>query len=244
MAASGTKPKPDFNEAQASAWVRDMFGRVAPRYDLLNRVLSLQIDRIWRWRTARLLRPYLGPDKRVLDLCCGTGDLLAALEKVSPAQYLAADFCFPMLVRTRQKSHAPLMEADGLRLPLEDSSLHLITIAFGFRNFVNYRAGLDELARVLKPGGRLAILEFTRPPNPIVRGWMNLWNRWVMNPIGRLVSGQGDAYQYLPESVARFPDAPALAAMMSAQGFGPVSYQYFDLGIVALHVAVKRHPQP
>lgn len=239
MAGSGTKPKPDFTEAESSAWVRDMFGRVAPRYDLLNRILSFQVDRLWRWRTARILKPWIQPESRVLDLCCGTGDLLAALESAIPARYLGADFCFPMLLLTHQKSKAPLVEADGLHLPLRDNCLDLITIGFGFRNFVNYRSGLDELLRVLKPGGRLAILEFTQPPNILVKGFMNAWNRWVMNPVGRLVSGQGDAYQYLPESVSRFPDALLLTQMMREQGFGEVSFRYFDAGIVALHLAQK-----
>jgi len=239
MAAGGTKPRPELTEAEASVWVRDMFGRVAPRYDLLNRVLSMQIDRVWRWRTARLLRPYLQPESVVLDLCCGTGDLLVALEAVGKAKYIGADFCFPMLVRTREKSVAPLVEADGLKLPLRSGSVDVITIAFGFRNFVNYRGGLEELLRVLKPGGRLAILEFTQPPNGLVRGFMGLWNRWVMDPIGRMVSGQGDAYQYLPESVARFPDAPLLAKMMREQGFLEVTHRYFDAGIVALHLGMK-----
>lgn len=239
MAVSGTKPKPNLTEAESSAWVRDMFGRVAPRYDLLNRILSMQIDRVWRWRTARILKPWLRPEARVLDLCCGTGDLLVALEAVAPARYIGADFCFPMLVRTHEKSRAPLMEADGLHLPLQSKSLDLITIGFGFRNFVNYRGGLDELLRVLKPGGHLAILEFTQPPSGLVRGFMGFWNRYVMDPIGRMVSGQGDAYQYLPESVSRFPDAPTLAQMMREQGFNEVSYRYFDAGIVALHLAQK-----
>ena len=239
MAVGGTKPKPDFTEAESSAWVRDMFGRVAPRYDRLNRILSFQMDRLWRWRTARILKTSLHPDSLVLDLCCGTGDLLAALESSAPARYFGADFCFPMLVLTQAKSKAPLVEADGLRLPLKDNSLDLITIGFGFRNFVNYRNGLDELLRVLKPGGRLAILEFTQPPYAGVRSFMKAWNRWVMDPIGRLVSGQGDAYRYLPESISRFPAAPLLAQMMREQGFGEVSFRYFDVGIVALHLARK-----
>ena len=240
MAVSGTKPKPGLTEAESSAWVREMFGRVAPRYDLLNRLLSLQIDRLWRWRTARILRPGIQPESRVLDLCCGTGDLLAALEAIAPARYIGADFCFPMLVRTRGKSTAALVEADGLRLPLGDQSLDLITIGFGFRNFVNYRQGLRELLRVLRPGGRLAVLEFTQPPSALVRGFMAFWNRYVMDPIGRMVSGQGDAYQYLPESVSRFPDAPLLAVMMREEGYSEVEFRYFDLGIVALHIARKR----
>lgn len=216
-----------------------MFGRVAPRYDLLNHLLSMQIDRLWRWRTARILKPYLRPDSVVLDLACGTGDLICALEKAAPARYIGADFCFPMLVRTREKSAVPLVEADGLHLPLRDQTLDLITIGFGFRNFVYYRAGLDELLRVLKPGGRLAILEFTQPPTALVRGFMAVWNKYILDPLGRLVSGQSDAYQYLPDSVARFPDAKTLAGMMRDQGFADVHYRYFDLGIVALHIGRK-----
>lgn len=239
MPATGTKPQPGLSEAESSAWVRDMFGRVAPRYDLLNRVLSLRIDRLWRWRTARALKPFLTPGSVVLDLCCGTGDLLQALQRVAPAIYIGADFCYPMLVRTRAKSSAPLIEADGLRLPIASGSLDLVTIGFGFRNFVNYRAGLVELLRVLKPGGRLAILEFTQPPAAPVRAFMQLWNRWVMYPMGRWLSGQGDAYEYLPESVQRFPNAQALAGMMTAEGFGDVDFRYFDLGIVALHLGRK-----
>ena len=222
-----------------AAQIRDMFGRVAPRYDQLNHLLSFQLDRIWRWRTARILKPVIKPDSLVLDLACGTGDLIAALESAAPARYLAADFCFPMLIRTRQKSSAPLIEADGLGLPLRDNSLDIVTIGFGFRNFVNYPVALTELLRVLKPGGTLAVLEFTQPPAALVRGFMALWNRYVLDPLGRLVSGQGDAYQYLPESVSRFPDAPLLARMMGERGFAEVSFRYFDAGIVALHLAKK-----
>jgi demethylmenaquinone methyltransferase / 2-methoxy-6-polyprenyl-1,4-benzoquinol methylase len=222
-----------------AAEIREMFGRVAPRYDQLNHLLSLQIDRIWRWRTARILRPILKPDSIVLDLACGTGDLIVALEAAAPARYFAADFCFPMLVRTRDKSAVPLMEADGLGLPLRDNTLDCITIGFGFRNFVNYPAALTELLRVLKPGGTLAILEFTQPPTALVRNFMAFWNRYVLDPLGRLISGQGDAYTYLPESVARFPAAPKLKVMMLERGFQSVDYRYFDLGIVALHLGRK-----
>lgn len=238
--STGTKPRPELSEEEASRWVRGMFSRVAPRYDLLNRLLSFQLDRVWRWRTARILRPYLSPQARVLDLACGTGDLLAALEAVAPAQYLAADFCLPMLVRTREKSSAPLLEADGLRLPFADATLDLITIGFGFRNFANYRAGLLEMQRVLRPGGRVAILEFTTPPTLAVRGFMNLFNRYVMGPAGRWLSGQGDAYEYLPDSVKRFPAAAELASLMRDSGLEAVTYRYFDLGIVALHMGVRR----
>lgn len=240
MAVSGTKPQPGLGEQEASRWVREMFGRVAPRYDLLNRVLSFQIDRIWRWRTARMLRSDLRRGAKVLDLCCGTGDLLRALERAGEATLVGADFCHPMLVRTGLKSRAPLLEADGLCLPVGDNSFDLVTVGFGFRNFANYRKGLEEMLRVLKPGGRVAILEFTPPPYWLTRVWMELWCRWVMGPLGRWISGQGDAYEYLPNSVKRFPEAPALEAEMKDVGFVETSYRYFDIGIVALHLGRKR----
>ncbi len=240
MAVSGTKPRPELSEEEASRWVRGMFGRVAPRYDLLNRLLSFQTDRVWRWRTARILRPYLRPEARVLDLCCGTGDLLEALEGQGKARYLGADFCRPMLEKTGLKSNAPLLEADGLRLPLVEGAMDVVTIAFGFRNFANYRRGLEELLRVLKPGGRVAILEFTPPPYWVTRAFMGAWSKWVMGPLGRWISGEGEAYDYLPSSVSRFPEAGELAAMMRETGFADVKYRYFDVGIVALHIGVKR----
>jgi demethylmenaquinone methyltransferase/2-methoxy-6-polyprenyl-1,4-benzoquinol methylase len=216
-----------------------MFARVAPRYDLLNRVLSFQIDRIWRWRTARILKPYLTKSARVLDLACGTGDLLRSLESAGEAAIVGADFCHPMLVRTAAKSQAPLLEADGLALPIANDSFDLLTIAFGFRNFSNYRKGLAEMRRVLRPGGRLAILEFTTPRSPFTRAFLTVWCRFIMGPLGRWISGQGDAYEYLPDSVKRFPDAPALAASMREAGFSEVTYRYFDLGMVALHLGRK-----
>lgn len=242
MAVSGTKPRPDLDERSASLWVRDMFARVAPRYDLLNGVLSFQTDRVWRWRTARRLRPFLHKNALVLDLCCGTGDLLRSLESAGQARIVGADFCHPMLIRTAEKSQAPLLEADGLQLPLADSRFDVVTVAFGLRNFANYPRGIAEIYRVLKPGGRVAILEFTTPPYAATRAFMGFWNRWVTAPLGRLISGQGDAYSYLPESVARFPDAPLLAQLLREAGFSSVEFTYFDAGIVALHLAVKPHP--
>jgi demethylmenaquinone methyltransferase/2-methoxy-6-polyprenyl-1,4-benzoquinol methylase len=212
-----------------------MFTRVAPRYDLLNRVLSLQTDRVWRWRVARMLQGELRSGALVLDLCCGTGDLLRALERAGEARVVGADFCHPMLVRTGEKSQAPLVEADGLRLPVGDGTFNLVTVAFGFRNFANYRKGLEEMLRVLKPGGRAVILEFTTPPFAVTRWLLSQWNRWVMGPVGKWISGQGDAYSYLPESVARFPGAKELEGMMREAGFVETGFRYLDVGIVAVH---------
>lgn len=241
MPADGTRPQPGLTEAQSSAWVRDMFSRVAPRYDLLNRLLTLQIDRLWRWRTARRLAPGLSPQSRVLDLCCGTGDLLLALEKRRRAPLLGSDFCHPMLTASQAKrARSPLFEADALALPLADASLDLVTCAFGFRNFANYRKGIAELHRVLRPGGAAAILEFSTPPNAAFRALYNFYSLQILPRIGALLSGRPDAYTYLPESVRKFPGAEALAADFRSAGFADVTFDRLTFGIVALHIARKQ----
>ena len=147
-----------------------MFGRIAPRYDLLNHLLSMNIDRFWRARTVARVAPILErPGAQVLDVCCGTGDLTLALEsRGQSASVFGSDFCHPMLVAARRKHCPPLFEADALQLPVAEASFDLITIAFGFRNLTNYQAGLIELRRILKPGGTLAILEFSTPPNALL----------------------------------------------------------------------------
>lgn len=170
----GTTPAGAQTEEQAAAWVRGMFGRIAPRYDLLNHLLSFNIDRYWRARTVQRVETVLRrPNAKVLDLACGTGDLMLALERRRGAPVLGSDFCHPMLVEAgrkagRRSAACPLFEADALTLPLAGGSLDLITCAFGFRNFANYRGGLRELRRVLRPDGMLAILEFSAPPNPLM----------------------------------------------------------------------------
>ena len=162
------------NEQEAARWVRNMFGRVAHRYDLANHLLSFNIDRYWRAHTVRRTREILRrPEARVLDICCGTGDLVLALAKQG-RPVLGSDFCHPMLVAAHEKiarRHAPavLFESDALALPLRDASLDLLTVAFGFRNLANYESGLAEMRRVLRPGGMAAILEFSQPPNRAVR---------------------------------------------------------------------------
>jgi demethylmenaquinone methyltransferase/2-methoxy-6-polyprenyl-1,4-benzoquinol methylase len=242
-AAPGTSPRGTSSEEQAARWVRGMFGAVAHRYDLLNHLLSFNADRYWRHRTAaRVAHVLARPETRVLDLCCGTGDLMFALESRRRAPVFGSDFCHPMLVEAARKSarraaRTALFEADALRLPLRDASLDLITIAFGFRNFANYRRGLAELRRVLKPGGTLAILEFTQPPNRAFRAFYNFYSRRLLPKIGAWISGSPDAYTYLPESVGKFPDAPALAGELRTAGFPNVSYEYLTFGVVALHLA-------
>src|SRR5436190_5997290 len=173
----GTTPGGTSDEQAAARWVRGMFGRIAPRYDLLNHLLSFNLDKRWRARTVERVADILArPDARVLDLCCGTGDVLLALEtrRLGPdmgrQSVLASDFCHPMLIEARRKIavrgfRSPVFEADALALPLASNSLDLITVAFGFRNLASYQRGLEEMLRVLKPGGVAAILEFSQPPN-------------------------------------------------------------------------------
>ena len=231
-------------EREAARWVRAMFGRVAHRYDLANHLLSCNIDRYWRAHTVRRTREILlRPEARVLDICCGTGDLVLALAKVATQgrRVLGSDFCHPMLVAAHAKiaqrrAPAVLFESDALTLPLRDGSLDLLTVAFGFRNLANYEAGLVEMRRVLGPGGMAAILEFSQPPNAVFGAFYNFYARRILPWIGGLISGSRDAYTYLPESVRKFPSAGELAAMMQRAGFAEVNFEYFTGGIVALHI--------
>jgi demethylmenaquinone methyltransferase/2-methoxy-6-polyprenyl-1,4-benzoquinol methylase len=252
-AAKGTRPEGAQSEADASRKVREMFTQIAPSYDTLNHLLSLQIDRLWRARTAKLLRPILQrSDAVVLDLCCGTGDLALALRNSGKARVIGADFAHTMLVRARAKSilgrsHSgiprppalPVFEADALRLPFANASFDLVTSAFGFRNLANYEEGLREIRRLLKPGGTIAILEFSEPP-PGLSGDLYRWYcRKLLPKIGGLLSGNPSAYKYLPTSVARFFRPHELVALMSAVGFTGVKYELWTFGSVALHTAIK-----
>jgi len=238
----GTTPAGARSEQEAAAWVRGMFGRVAPRYDFANHLLSFNIDRYWRARTVARLRPVLeDPEARVLDVCCGTGDLVVALERARRAPVMGSDFCHPMLVAAgrkiaRRPNPSPLFESDALALPLPDASLDLLTTAFGFRNLANYEAGLREMRRVLKPGGTAAILEFSQPPNAAFAALYNFYSRRILPWIGGAVSGNRDAYTYLPESVRKFPSAAELVAAMRRAGFREAGYELFTGGIVALHI--------
>jgi demethylmenaquinone methyltransferase / 2-methoxy-6-polyprenyl-1,4-benzoquinol methylase len=238
----GTAPEGTRSEQEAARHVRSMFGRVARRYDLANHLLSANVDRYWRNRTVARVRGILKrPDARVIDLACGTGDLLIALERAAGRSLIGSDFCHPMLTGAQAKLrrgrfHSALLESDALALPFLDSSLDLITIAFGYRNLANYRAGLIEMRRVLRPGGALAILEFTQPPNPAFAAVYHWYSRHVLPIVGGIISGAPDAYRYLPESVRKFPDAPELARMMTDAGFAQVDWEYLTFGIAALHI--------
>jgi demethylmenaquinone methyltransferase/2-methoxy-6-polyprenyl-1,4-benzoquinol methylase len=222
-----------------------MFARVARRYDVANHLLSFNIDRLWRARTVRRVRPMLErPDARVLDICCGTGDLTLALARECRTPVFGSDFCHPMLVAARRKGAAGLFEADALRLPLRDASLDLVTVAFGFRNLANYRAGLAEMRRVLRPAGMAAILEFSEPPNAGFAALYHFYSRRILPLIGGALSGSREAYTYLPESVRKFPSAEELAKEMRRAGFREVRYERFSGGIVALHLGVTPPRRP
>ncbi len=244
----GTSPEGAIDEQDASRKVREMFTRIAPRYDLLNHLLSAQLDRRWRARTARELQATLQrADAMVLDLCCGTGDLAFCLTRGAKARILGADFSHTMLVRAKEKGQflsgkdwrIPFLEADALRLPFADGSFDLVTTAFGFRNLANYQAGLQEILRVLRVGGTVGILEFTEPAPGLMGSAYRFYTERVLPKIGGVISGDPGAYAYLPKSVARFFRPEELAGVMKEVGYTEVRYQLMTLGAVALHVGLK-----
>lgn len=219
-------------------WVQGMFGRIAGRYDLLNHLLSFNLDRRWRARTVKRVSGMLAPGAGVLDLCCGTGDVLVAMENRG-AWVAGSDFCHPMLLEARRKSKSPLFEADALKLPLKNDSLDLVTCAFGFRNLANYDQGFEEFLRVLKPGGVAAILEFSQPTNRAFGALYGFFSTRVLPQVGGMISGSRDAYSYLPESIKKFPGAEDLSALMKAAGFQRVEFERMTGGAVALHLGYK-----
>ncbi|MGA2539219.1 MAG: ubiquinone/menaquinone biosynthesis methyltransferase [Terracidiphilus sp.] len=260
MVVTGAKPVGVEDEAQAARAVQQMFDLIAPRYDLLNHVLSASVDRLWWWQTARKFRAILAdPDASVLDVCCGTGHMTRALLKGRPhgaRPILAADFAREMLSRGARRfksrdsassAHAPFavaIEADALHLPLRAASLDLIVAAFGFRNLANYESGLREFARVLKPGAQLGILDFAEPGGLMGRAYAVYFRR-ILPVIGRLISGrvgagQAGPYSYLPASVARFPSPPEMLTLMRATGYSECKWQPYTFGIAGLYTGVRR----
>jgi demethylmenaquinone methyltransferase/2-methoxy-6-polyprenyl-1,4-benzoquinol methylase len=245
MAAPGAQPEGTGDEDTAAAAVRSMFDQIAPRYDLLNHVLSCNIDRIWWRRAARSFRQVLArPEAQVLDLCCGTGDMTLALLRRRPKQgqpVLAADFAHQMLLRGVAKftpRGAIAFEADALHLPLAAGSLDLLTTAFGFRNLANYRAGLEEFYRTLKPGGELGILDFSEPGGLMGKLYAFYFRR-VLPAVGELLSGVSGPYRYLPSSVRQFPAPAQLLETMRSVGFEQVSWTPYNFGIAGLYRGVK-----
>jgi len=234
---------------KSSARVRQMFGEIAGRYDFLNRLLSLGIDRWWRRRTVKLVPPE--GDRPILDLCTGTADLALAYWRTSRGQVpiVGADFCLPMLDIARQKcrragaeAQITLLEADALRLPFADDTFQIVSVAFGLRNVSDTDAGLREMVRVCRPGGRVAVLEFSTPtawPLGALYGW---YFQRVLPRIGQaLARNTQAAYNYLPQSVGRFPQAEALAERMRAAGLGEVWFRPFTLGVATLYVGRKEN---
>ncbi len=233
------------DEAGAAHAVRQMFDSIAPRYDLLNHVLSANVDRLWWRRAARRFRTVLAnPDAAILDICCGTGDMTMALLKLRPQDarpILAADFARAMLSRGAKKFEgrgAIAIEADALHLPLRSASLDLIVSAFGFRNLANYEAGLREFHRVLKPGGQLGILDFSEPGGLIGKAYAVYFRR-VLPAIGRLICGKDGPYSYLPASVGNFPAPPTMLEMMRAVGYTDCGWQPYTFGIAGLYTAAR-----
>ena len=222
-----------------------MFTCIAPRYDLLNHVLSFNIDRLWWRRTARVFAHVLSqPNAQVLDLCCGTGDMTFALQrqarKGSP-KILGADFSHAMLQRASAKSGTDSLrwvEADALRLPFPDGQFDLVTSAFGFRNLANYDAGLREIARVLRPGGEYGILDFAEPKG-VVGSFYRIYFKHVLPAIGTLISGVKGPYAYLPASVERFPEPDEMLQRMERAGFHEVSWTPYSFGIAGLYRGKK-----
>jgi len=231
------------NEVEAKARkVRAMFGAIAPRYDLLNRLLSGGVDR--RWRRLAVRRAIEKAPRRILDVATGTGDVALLLKRARPeAEVVAGDFTPEMLELARAKARragltVEFLEADALHLPFGDASFDAVTVAFGFRNFADYERGLAEFWRVLRPGGRAVILEFPPPPKGLLGRAYRFYFGGVLPWIGGVISGRPEAYRYLPASVERFPEPERLAAMMRAVGF-EVEWRTLTAGIAAVHVGDK-----
>jgi demethylmenaquinone methyltransferase/2-methoxy-6-polyprenyl-1,4-benzoquinol methylase len=244
----GAAPAGARDRESAAAAVREMFTSIAPRYDLLNHVLSCNIDRLWWWRTARSFDAILKrPDARVLDLCCGTGDMAFALRRRAGSatpKILGADFSHAMLQRAAAKGRGttlrPLqwVEADALRLPFPDGHFNLVTSAFGFRNLADYDAGLQEIARVLAPSGECGILDFGEPDGLLGHVY-RVYFKHVLPAIGAVISGVQGPYKYLPASVERFPAPEEMLGRMRQAGFREASWTPYTFGIAGLYRGVK-----
>jgi demethylmenaquinone methyltransferase/2-methoxy-6-polyprenyl-1,4-benzoquinol methylase len=263
MSAPGARPAGAEDEAGAAEAVRQMFDSIAPNYDRLNHVLSANVDRLWWWQTARRFKTILAdPDAAVLDICCGTGHLTRALLRrrtKGSRPILAADFAREMLARgARQFGKPPAeasngsssgspslaepyaipIEADALHLPLRPESQDLIVSAFGFRNLVNYEAGLREFLRVLKPGGRLGILDFSEPGGLVGAGY-RVYFRRVLPAVARIIGGKEGAYRYLPASVGSFPPPKEMLELMRTVGYIDCHWQPYTFGIAGLYTGTR-----
>jgi len=233
------------DELKHAKAVREMFSGIATKYDFLNHFLSANIDKRWRRLVAQKLKDVLeNPNALVLDVACGTGDLSLELQKNARAKIFGTDFCRPMLdiafnKNAKNASDIPYIEADGMNLSFANESFDAVTIAFGLRNFSNWKKGLREFQRILKPGGKLIILEFSTPVIPGFRGMFQFYFSTILPRIGGAVSGSRGAYEYLPDSVSKFPDQKNLARMISETGFSDVEYKNLTGGIAAIHMGTK-----
>ena len=248
----GAAPEGASDARSAARAVREMFTSIAPRYDLLNHVLSFNVDRLWWRRAARSFARVLAqPDARILDLCCGTGDMTFALRKQAgnnSPQVLGADFSHAMLQRARSKSLEKVsngksaiphwIEADALCLPFPDQHFSLVTSAFGFRNLADYDAGLREIARVLQPGGECGILDFSEPKG-LIGHLYRLYFKQVLPRVGTMISGVRGPYRYLPNSVERFPEPQQMVDSMRLAGFRDASWTPYTFGIAGLYRGKK-----
>jgi demethylmenaquinone methyltransferase/2-methoxy-6-polyprenyl-1,4-benzoquinol methylase len=245
----GAAPEGASDQGSAARAVREMFTSIAPRYDLLNHVLSFNIDRLWWRRTARSFGELLArPDVRILDLCCGTGDMTFALRRQagkSSARIMGADFSHAMLQRAAAKSadspnrSAPRwIEADALNLPFPTCHFDLVTSAFGFRNLANYDVGLREIFRVLRPGGECGILDFGEPKGLMGRLY-RIYFKEVLPRVGTMISGVSGPYAYLPASVERFPEPEEMLERMKRAGFAEATWTPYTFGIAGLYRGKK-----
>ena len=224
--------------------VREMFATIAGRYDLLNHLLSLNIDKKWRRLVVNRVRAKIvARESLILDVACGTGDLSLMLFEIDGARVVGTDFCRPMLSIAAEKVPAGvrLIEADALSLPFKDGTFDAVTIAFGLRNLAGVESGLKELRRILKPNGWVAVLEFSRPSNALLRSLFGLYFRKILPLLGGVISGSRGAYSYLPASVSRFPDQQQLGSLMEQAGLDQVSFENLSGGIAALHLG--RRPE-
>jgi demethylmenaquinone methyltransferase/2-methoxy-6-polyprenyl-1,4-benzoquinol methylase len=240
--------------------IRSMFNNIAPSYDLLNHLLSANIDKYWRWRTTRMVPPVLSADSPgalrpsarqvapILDLCTGTGDLALAYHKAAKGQVpiVGADFCHEMLVRAEAKARRKnieqirFLEADAQHLPFADDMFQITTVAFGLRNVTDTDKGIAEMVRVTQPGGRVAILEFSQPRGFLMGPIYRFYFRHILPRLGQMISRSKDnAYRYLPESVMQFPDGEALAERLRGHGLMDVQWHAMTFGIATLYVGTK-----
>jgi len=221
---------------KSPARIRAMFDQISPRYDFLNHLLSLNSDVVWRRRAAELL----GPVRTVLDVCCGTADLAIAVRRRWGARVVGVDFSKEMLVRARRKTRAELLQGDALRLPFRSERFDAVTFAFGIRNVANPQHALAEMARVLRPGGKALILEFTLPIRPAIRRGYLFYFSQVLPRIGKMLArAEIDAYRYLPDSVQRWFSPEELSEELRGTGFREVRHYPLSLGVAAIHIGVK-----